>query len=282
MPFQLSTGALTASALPVARLRAHASALHPHNFQTHPLLSLRSGAARPGAGAYLLLFYNNNAKDYLQRDPYWLSAGWEVAGDAGAPPSVLWSQPEIVIYDAADHADRPGYPDFIAHQGTDGAWDSMVTVAVSGDHALRRLHLKGLREEWPDIRDSRRKQWSSSATLPPEARTSLRLTMQVGRVHHRDAEGGGAAAPHQPHAALAALAAEDPRRPPRGRGAAPRARRARPRAGTTAASLRRLRRNARRGGRARGLKRPSWWRRCPSPPASPAVALLLLTPYMRH
>ena len=40
---------------------------------------------RAAAGGYLLLFYNNNGKTFFGRNPYWLSAGVEVAGD---PPTV--------------------------------------------------------------------------------------------------------------------------------------------------------------------------------------------------
>jgi hypothetical protein len=80
-----------------------------------------SGAAH-GHGAYLLLFYNNHVKTYLSRDPYWLAAGWEVASHDGRPASVLWSQPEVALYDDGDHGDRPGYADFIAHRAADG-WD---------------------------------------------------------------------------------------------------------------------------------------------------------------
>lgn len=74
-----------------------------------------------GQGGYLLLFFNNNMKSYLNRDPYWLAAGWEVNG------TVLWSQPEVVLYDAMDHTNRPGYPDFIEHLSSDGSYDIFIT-----------------------------------------------------------------------------------------------------------------------------------------------------------
>ena len=57
---------------------------------------------------YLLLFYNNAGNSFGQRNPYWLACGIEAAGSG-----ILWSQPEIVIYDRYNHGDRPGYPDFI-------------------------------------------------------------------------------------------------------------------------------------------------------------------------
>ena len=48
-----------------------------------------------GEGRYLLIYYNNHG---AARNPYWLSAGLEVAGE------ILWSQPELVIYDRDTHA----------------------------------------------------------------------------------------------------------------------------------------------------------------------------------
>ena len=110
-----------------------------------------SGAA-PGRGAYLLLFFNNNAKSYLSRNPYWLAAGHEVPGTAGAPPTVLFSQPEIALYDGNDHTDRPGYPDFIAHSTNttaagQGDWDVYITETqktAARIHKVDRALLRGL------------------------------------------------------------------------------------------------------------------------------------------
>lgn len=58
-------------------------------------------------GMYLMLYYNNGEKSYTNRDPYWLVAGVE------SGTHVFWSQPEIALYDSADHSDRPGYPDIL-------------------------------------------------------------------------------------------------------------------------------------------------------------------------
>lgn len=73
------------------------------------------------------------------RDPYWLSAGWEVAGGGGAPPTVLWSQPEVALYDADDHTNRPGYPDFITHRAPDGVWDVAITETQKTAARLHRV-----------------------------------------------------------------------------------------------------------------------------------------------
>ena len=53
-----------------------------------------------------MLYYNNRA---AARNPYWLSAGIEVGG------VVLWSQPEVAIYDRDVHGGTSGggYPDFV-------------------------------------------------------------------------------------------------------------------------------------------------------------------------
>jgi len=94
----------------------------------------------PGVGCYLLLFYNNNVRTYTARNPYWLSVGWEVAGvPLKSPPTVLWSQPEVVLYDADDHSDRPGYPDFISHQEPDGSWDVFITETQKTEARLHRI-----------------------------------------------------------------------------------------------------------------------------------------------
>jgi hypothetical protein len=43
---------------------------------------------------YLMLYYNNAGSSFGQRDPYWLTAGLE-----SREHGILWSQPEIVLYD---------------------------------------------------------------------------------------------------------------------------------------------------------------------------------------
>eukprot|EP00941_MAST-03F_sp_MAST-3F-sp1_P001473 g1473.t1 len=59
---------------------------------------------------YLLLFYNNRAPRAVNRDPYFLSAGIETKEGI-----ILWSQPEVIIYDKSFHGGTSagGYPDFI-------------------------------------------------------------------------------------------------------------------------------------------------------------------------
>lgn len=64
-------------------------------------------------GRYLLIYYNNHG---AARNPYWLSVGLETEDG-----EILWSQPELVVYDRDTHAGTSagGYPDFI--QEADGS-----------------------------------------------------------------------------------------------------------------------------------------------------------------
>ena len=70
-----------------------------------------ASGAPAGHGAYLLLFYNNNCKDYLHRHTYWLAAAWEAPARGDAPPTLLFSQPEVVLYEVDTSAATrgPGY-----------------------------------------------------------------------------------------------------------------------------------------------------------------------------
>lgn len=68
------------------------------------------GGLRDGeSGAYLLLYYNNGNTDYAHRNPYWLAAGFLNA----ERNNVLWSSPEVGLYNNDTKARGPGYPDFI-------------------------------------------------------------------------------------------------------------------------------------------------------------------------
>ena len=59
---------------------------------------------------YIMVYYNNHYTSYTERDPYFLTVGWEVVDNEGSDgsttPSILWSQPEVVLYDRSDHTDR--------------------------------------------------------------------------------------------------------------------------------------------------------------------------------
>ena len=64
-------------------------------------------------GVWLLLYYNNNGGGWYGRDPYFLACGREVVIDNEA--TILWSQPEIVLYDSEYRGGTSGggYPDLI-------------------------------------------------------------------------------------------------------------------------------------------------------------------------
>eukprot|EP00966_Prymnesium_polylepis_P329449 7385143-Prymnesium_polylepis.4 len=124
-----------------------------------------------GHGAYLLLFYNNNGKNYLHRKTYWLAAGWEVAGKHGAAPTVLFSQPEVVLYevDTTAASRGPGYPDFIETQAAHGGWDVVITETQKTEarlHTVPRALVAGLFAQ----HNASAIAPGSSLTLGPESR----------------------------------------------------------------------------------------------------------------
>eukprot|EP00947_MAST-08B_sp_MAST-8B-sp1_P002132 g2132.t1 len=90
---------------------------------------------------YLMLFYNNAGGGYVGRDPYWLTAGIEAKVDAVT--TVLWSQPEVALYDRDIHTGTSGggYPDIIEN-ATDGRiFISCTTKYLAGGPTSKaRLH----------------------------------------------------------------------------------------------------------------------------------------------
>jgi hypothetical protein len=63
-------------------------------------------------GKYLFWFHNNfRFHSYQGRNPAWLSGGIEKDGE------IVWSQPEIVLYDNDPEAFGMSYPDFIEQDG---------------------------------------------------------------------------------------------------------------------------------------------------------------------
>ena len=56
-----------------------------------------------------MLYYNTKSGGSFGRDPYWLTSGLEVND------TILWSQPEIVLYDRSYHGGTSagGYPDIL-------------------------------------------------------------------------------------------------------------------------------------------------------------------------
>ena len=60
-----------------------------------------------------MLFYNNGASGFANRNPYWLVPGW-LSPSGG---SIQWGEPEVGLYSVdasvSTSRGRPGYPDFI-------------------------------------------------------------------------------------------------------------------------------------------------------------------------
>jgi len=65
-------------------------------------------------GKFLYWFHNHGGHDYEDRNPVWLSGGVEADGPEGR--IILWSQPEIVLYDD-DPFIRMSYPDLVEEDG---------------------------------------------------------------------------------------------------------------------------------------------------------------------
>ena len=97
-------------------------------------------------GVYLLLYFNQWGKhDYFDRDPYWLSAGFE-----SADGRILWSQPEVILYDRADHRGTPagGYPDFIVYDAADEKQPTASSQQRPGFSVAITAAQKGVRGEF--------------------------------------------------------------------------------------------------------------------------------------
>jgi hypothetical protein len=65
-------------------------------------------------GRYLYWFHNHGGKDYEDRNPVWISGGWEIDSPQGR--RIAWSQPEVLFYDD-DTFIRMSYPDMIEEDG---------------------------------------------------------------------------------------------------------------------------------------------------------------------
>jgi len=89
------------------------------------------------AAVMALLYYSNSETGYSggSRNPYWLALGTEVAPAAGGAPDVVWSQPEVVLYDRLYPEDRPGYPDMLV-RASDGA-----VVITETNKSVARTHV---------------------------------------------------------------------------------------------------------------------------------------------
>ncbi len=90
-------------------------------------------------GKYLYWFHNHGGRDYIGRNPVWLSGGVEHDGPDGKV--IHWSQPEILLYDD-DPATRISYPDFIEDAGEFFFTETQKEIARV--HRIDRSLLEGL------------------------------------------------------------------------------------------------------------------------------------------
>ena len=97
---------------------------------------------RAANGHYLFWFHNHSGKDFLGRNPAWITGGIEVDGH------IHWSQPEILLYDpeCGDAIGRGGvrmsYPDLIEQD--DEYYVTETQKSIARVHAIDRNLLEGL------------------------------------------------------------------------------------------------------------------------------------------
>ncbi|MBI4977409.1 MAG: exo-alpha-sialidase [Spirochaetes bacterium] len=96
-------------------------------------------------GKYLYWYHNHGGerfiknqpewKPYADRNPAWISGGVEKDGH------IIWSQPEILLYDAADQFTRMSYPDLIED---DGYFVTETQKTIARVHAVDASLIEGL------------------------------------------------------------------------------------------------------------------------------------------
>lgn len=92
-----------------------------------------------GNGRCLYWFHNHGGRDYADRNPAWLCGG--VEADLPEGKAILWSQPEIVLYDD-DVFLRISYPDLLEENGRWFLTETQKNVARV--HELDPTLLQGL------------------------------------------------------------------------------------------------------------------------------------------
>ena len=90
-------------------------------------------------GKYLYWFHNHGGDEYEDRNPVWLCGG--VEGDSPEGKIILWSQPEIIIYDD-DTFIRMSYPDLVEEDGRTFVTETQKDIARV--HELSPALLEGL------------------------------------------------------------------------------------------------------------------------------------------
>ena len=90
-------------------------------------------------GKYLYWFHNHGGKGYDDRNPVWISGGVETDGPEGK--DILWSQPEILLYDDDPYV-RISYPDLLEDGGAYYVTETQKDVARV--HEIDRALLEDL------------------------------------------------------------------------------------------------------------------------------------------
>ena len=111
-------------------------------------------------GNYLYWFHNHGGRGYDDRNPVWLSGGVETDGPEGR--GILWSQPEILLYDD-DPRIRVSYPDLLEDGGEYYLTETQKDVA-----RVHRLDREMLEDLWAQSTLSRRAETGLLLDLRPE------------------------------------------------------------------------------------------------------------------
>ncbi len=90
---------------------------------------------KTSSGKYLLWFHNHNGKDFLGRNPAWVTGGVEKDGH------IHWSQPEILLWDP-DPKTRMSYPDLIEQDGR--CWVTETQKEIARVHQVDPSLFEGL------------------------------------------------------------------------------------------------------------------------------------------
>lgn len=94
-------------------------------------------------GKYLFWFHNNFRQNtYNGRNPAWLSGGIEISGE------IVWSQPEIVLYDNDPTAFGMSYPDYIEKDGR--LWIIETQKNTARVHEINRNLIEGMWRQGKD------------------------------------------------------------------------------------------------------------------------------------
>lgn len=102
---------------------------------------------KTGSGKYLLWFHNHSGKDFLGRNPAWVTGGIEKDG------RIHWSQPEILLWDP-DPKTRMSYPDLIEQDGR--CWVTETQKEIARVHEVDPSLFEGLWNQGQAARVTRR------------------------------------------------------------------------------------------------------------------------------